>query len=286
MQMSDQERLSAIKNKIADALILLHEAKELADNGGDSLKPVRVACTTVISNVIRYWSETSTNTISASVSQLKARGVSLGDSYKRSRCKQFNKWCDNRRKEVNDDNVDSAKALVYAMGHTCTGKKSNNIYMTFEEFSKKCAKHYIIVSKNNDHTNIVDTIDDVLIRGNLTNDKIKFISSMTLKICKKCPLYYEHYLPVDDVKTVIASAVSNKRFSHHDLRKFIVGKLDRMLTCWVTVFENSNITHQYARVNPWDDYSNANITICNPQTGEVFKDQRSLIDHASKQMCA
>ena len=222
-------------------------------------------CNSTVNRIIRECSKVGATTKSAIIAELEQSGMNIGTAHSNSRSESYARWVKDKLEKMDHGDVLATRYLLSAMAHTCTGARSDRKYMKYSTFRDDLARHDILVGTGG--------VETVSINGDLDLEKKTIIKRYADKITSKCPVYYEHYYPVTDAHKDIANAMKD-----NDL-DMIARKLRGMLTCYVTVFENSNIEHQVGRKDPWQDYEKAKITICDLNTGVPIKTEKALLKY-------
>lgn len=221
----------------------------------------------VINNLIRVWSDSSSNICSSTAHKFVEMGLSFNGKGRRSNNVKYSNWVSKRQKEMNEDrNIESAKKLVFAIAHSCVSNKNDSRYTTLSKLNDECKKSNIQLNMS-DYSSIKLTLDDMTI-----NTINRLVSDGRFN---KNPMYFEHFIPVDDVKKRIYSLVDEKKLNYEDMLNEIEHSLSGMVTCWTTVYENSKIKNATGRNDPWQSYADAGITLCT-RDGNIIKSKKDL----------
>lgn len=266
MKSEDKAAVDIISKFIIDLTAI--KTKYASINQFDMDKQVRVI-NKIIGQLIIDWSDTAVNVCSTTTHTLHSYDISLnfyGKSSK-STAALYRKWLSKCADGFLCKNVALA---IFAMAHSCTGAKSVSGLPSYDDFKSVCKQFGITPS--------IKSPDEVegLTEEN-ANNILKIMSYQGGIFCKS-PLQYDHYYPVTDVRKKIYDAAVDDGVSEADLKRLIKELFSSMLTCWITVYENSNLDSQINRKNPWESYKKAGITLCDYE-GNVFGKEDELINY-------
>lgn len=222
----------------------------------------------VINNLIRGWSDSATNVCSTIAHKFVEMGLSFNGKGRRSNNVKYTNWMHKRQHEMNEDKcVESAKKLMFAIAHSCIADRDDSRYTTISQLKDECKKANIKLNMS----------DYKKIRLNLDKKTLKTINGFVSDSrFNKNPMYFEHFIPVDDVKKKIYSLIEESKLNNEDLLNEIENSLSNMMTCWTTVYENSRIKESTGRDDPWSAYSDAHIALCT-RDGKLIESKDSLL---------
>jgi hypothetical protein len=224
----------------------------------------------IIGQLIRDWSDTAVNVCSTTTYALHSYDIGLNFSGKSSKSTAalYRKWL----KECADGNLYEDVALaIFAMAHSCTGAKPVSGLPSYDDFKSVCKQFGVTPSIKS--PNAVKGLTE----KNADNVLESLMSYQGGIFCKS-PLYYEHYYPVTDVRQRIYTAAVDDNVTEDDLKSLIKELFSSMLTCWITVYENSNLDEPTDRKDPWASYKKAGITLCD-YDGNIFKTSDDLVNY-------
>lgn len=266
---------SIIKNeasgrKIATDLIsgFIAELTRIKNEFGDTLSKEVAILNRTIGTLIRSWSDTCAVAYSRSVVAITSAGYSYTFDTK-SNSSNFRKWLS----ILNYEDPYYARSAVFAMAQACTDKDSR--YTSPKEFRDLYMSHGIDV----DFNSMPMTTRFI---GGYNNRHRLFIEDQIKRA--QSPFYYEHYIPVDQIREQIYSIVEKHPAS---MQEQISSALTCMLVCWITGYENSRIADESKtfREDPFKVYSEAKIQLYKNRdgTGE-FKSKNELKKYISNQL--
>lgn len=269
------ELYSIVKNeasgrKIATDLIssFIAELTRIKNEFGNDLSKEAAVLNRTIGSLIRSWSDTCAVAYSRSVVAIIHAGYNNVLSTK-SNSANFRKWLST----LNYKNESDARSAVFAMAQACTGKDSR--YTSPKDFRDLYMSEGIDIDFNS---------IPMIIRfiGGYSSRHRSFIEEQIKSA--QSPFYYEHYIPVDQIRSQIYSIVEKHP---KNMQEQISSALTCMLVCWITGYENSRIADESKtfREDPFEVYSNARIQLFANKdgTGE-FKSSNALKRYISQQL--
>lgn len=220
----------------------------------------------LINNLIRGWSDTATNVCSTIAYEFRELGLTFNGKGRRSNNVKYTNWIHKRQNEMNDGNIEAAKQLLFAVAHSCIMDKDDSRYTMISQLKDECHKCDIRLNMNNYHK----------IKLKLNKKTLDLLNSFVNdRNYNKNPMFYEHFIPVDDIKKKIYSLIENKELTDKELLSEIEKQISGMLTCWTTVYENSKIKDAIGREDPWQAYKDAGIDLCTRE-GELINSREEL----------
>lgn len=222
-----------------------------------------------ISADIRNMSDLCVTTLSSTTAQFADMGLPfINNKWRSSTSDGWKRWLDNKVNEIKARNELSARQCLFIVAHSCKkGIKKNDSLKLYDTVRKACKKHGITLSHKE--------VDSIKIEK-LDSNTVKFILETIKSVCKKKPLVYEHYVPVDDVKKRIENFVHEDGLTRDYLYRVVANEVGSFMTCWVSPYENSSIEHEKNREDPWKDYSKAKIKVLDIDTRKSFKTKDDL----------
>lgn len=261
----------SVTETIAEFLAKLTDIK---NNLPSDLKVEKSALNKAIMNLIRSWSDSMTIVYSGCVKHFIEK---LGYAYplnSKSNSANFKSWLEDKLQDKSDKNIREA---IWAQAQACTYVAG---YTSPEEFSKIYerlgAKVTFIESNKGPKFSVTVSID-----RDLTEEaKAKIVD----ELCKKPqnPFYYEHYIPVYQIKKEIEELVlkDDSKTNKATLKQAIYEKLNNMIICWITGRENSRIPKSKTSdrgTQLMRTYMDAGISIYQ-KDGDTFKQLKSNKD--------
>lgn len=210
----------------------------------------------LIGNLIRSWSDTCAVAYSESVCNIVDAGYKYAFDTK-SNSANFKKWLGS----LDLSSEENARAAIFAVAHACVSNDSR--YMSPKAFADICKGNNIkVIYPGNKRPAANITIE---FKGGYSAEHMNFIKGRIEKA--QSPFYYEHYIPVDQVRSTIYKIIDEQP---DDMQEQIYEALTCMLVCWITGYENSRIPQKYKteRKNPFNVYSkSAGIKLYDKRTG-------------------
>ena len=220
----------------------------------------------LINNLIRGWSDTAANVCSTVAYQFRELGLTFNGKGRRSNNVKYTNWIHKRQNEINEGNIDAAKQLLFAVAHSCIVDKDDSRYTMISQLKDECRKCGIVLNMYNYRK----------IRLKLNKRTLDLLNSfIDDRNYNKNPMFYEHFIPVDDIKKKIYSLIEDKSLEEDELLSEIEKSLSSMITCWTTVYENSKIIDATGREDPWQAYSDAGISLCT-RDGKLINSREEL----------
>lgn len=220
----------------------------------------------LINNLIRGWSDTAANVCSTIAYKFRELGLTFNGKGRRSNNVKYTNWIHKRQNEMNEGNIEAAKQLLFAVAHSCIMDKDDSRYTMISQLKDECRKCDIRLNMNDYHK----------IKLKLNKKTLGLLNSFVDdRNYNKNPMFYEHFIPVDDIKKKIYSLIENKELTDKELLSEIEKQISGMLTCWTTVYENSRIKDTTGREDPWQAYKDAGIDLCTRE-GELINSREEL----------
>ena len=220
----------------------------------------------LINNLIRGWSDTAANVCSTIAYKFRELGLTFNGKGRRSNNVKYTNWIHKRQNEINEGNIEAAKQLLFAVAHSCIMDKDDSRYTMISQLKDECRKCGIRLNMNDYHK----------IKLKLNKKTLDLLNSFVDdRNYNKNPMFYEHFIPVDDIKKKIYSLIEDKELTDKELLSEIEKQISGMLTCWTTVYENSKIKDATGREDPWQAYKDAGIDLCTRE-GELINSREEL----------
>ena len=220
----------------------------------------------LINNLIRGWSDAAANVCSTIAYKFRELGLTFNGKGRRSNNVKYTNWIHKRQNEMNEGNIEAAKQLLFAVAHSCIMDKDDSRYTMISQLKDECRKCDIRLNMNDYHK----------IKLKLNKKTLDLLNSFVVdRNYNKNPMFYEHFIPVDDIKKKIYSLIENKELTDKELLSEIEKQISGMLTCWTTVYENSRIKDATGREDPWQAYKDAGIDLCTRE-GELINSREEL----------
>ena len=220
----------------------------------------------LINNLIRGWSDTAANVCSTIAYKFRELGLTFNGKGRRSNNVKYTNWIHKRQNEMNEGNIEAAKQLLFAVAHSCIMDKDDSRYTMISQLKDECRKCDIRLNMNDYHK----------IKLKLNKKTLDLLNSFVDdRNYNKNPMFYEHFIPVDDIKKKIYSLIEDKELTDKELLSEIEKQISGMLTCWTTVYENSRIKDATGREDPWQAYKDAGIDLCTRE-GELINSREEL----------
>lgn len=255
--------------KIATDLIssFIAELTKIKNEFADDLGKEAAILNKTIGSLIRSWSDTCAVAYSRSVVAITQSGYTNVLDIK-SNSANFRQWL----KKLDYKDEKAARSAVFAMAQACTAKDSR--YTSPDEFRKLYMSAGIDVDFS-----VPMTISFI---NGYNNSHRLFIEDQIQKA--QSPFYYEHYIPVDQVRAQIYSIVERHP---KDMQEQISKVLTCMLVCWITGYENSRIDDKSKtfRENPYQVYKDAGIQLYDSRTGGTkLSSRQKMKEYISSQL--
>lgn len=220
----------------------------------------------LINNLIRGWSDTAANVCSTIAYKFRELGLTFNGKGRRSNNVKYTNWIHKRQNEMNEGNIEAAKQLLFAVAHSCIMDKDDSRYTMISQLKDECRKCDIRLNMHDYHK----------IKLKLNKKTLDLLNSFVDdRNYNKNPMFYEHFIPVDDIKKKIYSLIEDKELTDKELLSEIEKQISGMLTCWTTVYENSKIKDATGREDPWQAYKDAGIDLCTRE-GELINSREEL----------
>lgn len=220
----------------------------------------------LINNLIRGWSDTAANVCSTIAYKFRELGLTFNGKGRRSNNVKYTNWIHKRQNEMNEGNIEAAKQLLFAVAHSCIMDKDDSRYTMISQLKDECRKCDIRLNMHDYHK----------IKLKLNKKTLDLLNSFVDdRNYNKNPMFYEHFIPVDDIKKKIYSLIEDKELTDKELLSEIEKQISGMLTCWTTVYENSKIKDATGRKDPWQAYKDAGIDLCTRE-GELINSREEL----------
>ena len=214
----------------------LAKLTDLKNNLPNDLKVEKSALNKAIMNLIRNWSDSMTIAYSGCVKYFIQE---LGYTYalnSKSNSTNFKAWLNNKLKDKSDKSIREA---IWAQAQACTDVENYTSPEKFSKIYKELGVTVVFSKSNSKKSNFGVTVS---LKDDLTEDDKNRIIDKLLESPQN-PFYYEHYIPVNQIKREIEELVlkDNSRSDETTLKQAIYEKLNKMIICWITGRENSRI---------------------------------------------